>query len=65
MIEINNKNNAIHTIKLLSHAKDDPVNPKIKISCKKCNYNFAKQIRINQDMTLINICINCNNKWIN
>jgi len=48
---------------LLSHAKDDPVNPKVYKDCK-CGNNIVKQVRIGDDLRLINVCTKCNHQWI-
>jgi DNA-directed RNA polymerase subunit M/transcription elongation factor TFIIS len=47
---------------LLLHASDDPTNPKIEKKCIKCNYNYARQVRVGKDMRLIDTCIKCRNQ---
>lgn len=49
---------------ILKTAGKDPVNPKVKVECKKCHNDIAKQVRLGEDMRLINICVNCDNQWI-
>ena len=44
---------------ILDNAAYDPVNPKVMNKCKKCNYEMAKQVRLGDDMRLINICLKC------
>lgn len=49
---------------LLQNAADDPVNPKCFKDCKKCENNLVRQVRLGEDMKLINICIKCKNTWL-
>ncbi len=49
---------------LLSTAGKDPVNPKVHRDCPKCKNSIAKQIRIGENMQLINTCIQCNHQWL-
>jgi len=49
--------------KILSLAALDPVNPKVEIVCPKCSNNIAKQVRLGDDMRLINTCLKCNFQW--
>jgi DNA-directed RNA polymerase subunit M/transcription elongation factor TFIIS len=48
---------------LLQNAGRDPVNPKVERNCPKCKYTIAKQIRIGNDMRLINTCVKCDHHW--
>lgn len=48
---------------LLQTAGKDPCNPKVYKKCKKCKSNIAKQIRIGNDMKLINTCVECGEQW--
>jgi DNA-directed RNA polymerase subunit M/transcription elongation factor TFIIS len=48
---------------LLAHASQDPVNPKVMKKCK-CGYNMSKQVRLGDEMKLVNTCIKCNNQWL-
>ncbi len=49
---------------LLKNAGDDPINPKIKCTCPKCSHNMAKQIRLGEEMRIINTCIKCKHSWL-
>lgn len=49
---------------ILQNAGQDPVNPKVYKDCKKCKNTIAKQVRLGDDLRLINICTNCNNQWL-
>lgn len=51
-------------ITILKNTHKDPVNPKLRITCPKCKYGFAKQIRIGDDMKLITSCCACGYKWL-
>lgn len=48
---------------VLLNANEDPVNPKVYKTCKKCKHKIAKQVRLGQDMKLVNICIKCKHSW--
>jgi DNA-directed RNA polymerase subunit M/transcription elongation factor TFIIS len=52
---------------ILQHAGKDPVNPKVRKACinQKCDSTIVKQVRHEGDMRLINICIDCNEQWLN
>ena len=59
------KNNDLMIYKIpFQYGSRDPVNPKVNKNCTKCKYHLAKQIRIEGNMKLFNICIKCDNKWI-
>jgi len=49
---------------ILKNAGRDPVNPKVKKKCKKCKNTIVKQVRLSNDLRLINVCIKCNNQWL-
>lgn len=49
---------------LLKNAGSDPVNPKVIKKCKKCKNNIVKQIRIGENMKLINTCVKCGEQWM-
>lgn len=49
---------------ILKNAGRDPVNPKVDKTCTSCNNNIARQVRLGDDMRLINICTKCNKQWI-
>jgi len=49
---------------ILQNANRDPVNPKVKKKCTKCDSKYVKQVRLGDDMRLINCCIKCNERWI-
>lgn len=48
---------------LLSYAGKDPVNPKVIKKCK-CGHNIAKQVRLGNEMKLVNTCVKCNKQWL-
>lgn len=50
--------------KILQNAGKDPANPKVYKKCSRCQYEIAKQVRLGDEMKLINTCINCNYQWI-
>ena len=50
--------------KILAGAAHDPLNPKIYLICPQCSNNLAKQIRLGDDMRLINTCLKCNYQWM-
>jgi DNA-directed RNA polymerase subunit M/transcription elongation factor TFIIS len=49
---------------ILQNAGQDPVNPKIRKDCIKCKNTIVKQVRLGEDMRLINVCTSCNEQWI-
>ena len=48
---------------ILQNAGQDPCNPKVEKTCK-CRGNIARQVRLSEDMRLINICVTCNAQWL-
>jgi DNA-directed RNA polymerase subunit M/transcription elongation factor TFIIS len=48
---------------MLKYAGKDPVNPKIRKDCIACDNKILRQVRLGNDMKLINICIKCDKKW--
>jgi DNA-directed RNA polymerase subunit M/transcription elongation factor TFIIS len=48
----------------LLNASRDPVNPKVFKDCKTCDSKIVKQIQLGEDMKIINVCIKCDNKWL-
>lgn len=56
-------NIAVYNI-ILQNARKDPVNPKVNKKCKKCDNNIVKQVRLTDDMRLINVCTECNEQWL-
>jgi DNA-directed RNA polymerase subunit M/transcription elongation factor TFIIS len=52
--------------KIISKIKDDPANPKEKISCPKCKWPFAKYARLGANSRIVYACIRegCGNIWI-
>lgn len=48
---------------ILREAGNDPVNPLVEIKCK-CGHNRARQIRLGDEMRIINTCVKCNHQWI-
>jgi DNA-directed RNA polymerase subunit M/transcription elongation factor TFIIS len=51
---------------ILKNAGRDPVNPKVRKTCTKCKNTVVRQVRLGDDMRLINICANekCCKQWI-
>jgi len=49
---------------ILKNAGQDPVNPKVKKKCLKCSNDIIKQVRLGEEMHLINVCPKCNHQWI-
>lgn len=49
---------------ILANAGKDPVNPKVRKTCTKCKSGIVRQVRLGDDMRLINICIKCDKQWI-
>jgi DNA-directed RNA polymerase subunit M/transcription elongation factor TFIIS len=50
--------------KIIKRAVQDHANPKAYKTCKECKNNIVKQVQIGENMTLINVCTNCESKWI-
>ena len=48
---------------ILLTAGKDPVNPKVRRECK-CGSNVVRQVRLGNEMRLINTCISCNDQWL-
>jgi DNA-directed RNA polymerase subunit M/transcription elongation factor TFIIS len=48
---------------ILLKAGRDPVNPKVHRTCK-CGNKFAKQVRLGNEMKLINTCTKCGEQWL-
>ena len=48
---------------ILHNAGRDPVNPKVAKQCN-CGYKFSRQVRLGDEMKLINTCIKCNEQWL-
>lgn len=48
---------------ILFNAGKDPVNPKVRRTCK-CGNLFAKQVRLGNEMRLINTCTSCSDQWL-
>lgn len=48
---------------ILQNAGRDPMNPKVKKECS-CGSDVVRQVRLGEDMKLINTCINCNKQWL-
>jgi DNA-directed RNA polymerase subunit M/transcription elongation factor TFIIS len=49
---------------ILRNAGRDPVNPKVAKSCNKCGSKIARQVRLGNEMRLINTCIKCGEQWL-
>jgi hypothetical protein len=48
---------------ILHNAGRDPVNPIVFRKCK-CGNNYARQVRLGNEMKLINTCIECGDQWL-
>ncbi len=48
---------------LLAYAGKDPVNPKVNKKCK-CGNNIVKQVRLGNEMKLVNTCVKCDKQWL-
>jgi DNA-directed RNA polymerase subunit M/transcription elongation factor TFIIS len=48
---------------ILQNAGSDPVNPKVRKDCT-CGNDIVKQVRLGDDMRLINVCTKCNKQWL-
>ncbi len=48
---------------ILTNAGRDPVNPKVLRKCK-CGSRFARQVRLGNEMKLINTCVLCSEQWL-
>lgn len=62
--EETNEGNLVIFQTILNNAKNDPVNIKEYVSCPKCKNNIAKQVRLGDEMRLINICEKCGFQWV-
>ena len=49
---------------ILQTAGRDPVNPKVYKDCEKCKKNIVRQVRLGENMRLINTCVNCEYQWV-
>ncbi len=49
---------------ILQNCGNDPLTPKIKKQCIKCDNNILRQVRIGEDMRLINVCTECKHQWL-
>lgn len=48
---------------ILLNAGKDPVNPKVKKQCK-CGNSTVRQVRLGNEMKLVNTCTECNHQWL-
>jgi len=48
---------------ILLNAGKDSVNPKVKKICE-CGNNIVTQVRLGNELKLINTCIKCNKQWV-
>lgn len=49
---------------LMRYAHKDPVNPKVYRQCPSCAEPIVRQIRLGENMTLINCCPQCAHSWL-
>jgi DNA-directed RNA polymerase subunit M/transcription elongation factor TFIIS len=49
---------------ILNNVRDDPVTLKAHIICPKCKFHIAKQVRLGDELRLINVCDQCGFQWI-
>jgi hypothetical protein len=61
--EIKGANLAVYST-ILQTAGKDPCNPKIKKQCISCDNDILRQVRLGDDMKLVNTCIKCNEQWL-
>jgi len=51
--------------KILQNAAKDPLNPKVLRDCPNCKKKtIIRQVRLGDDLRLINTCIKCEKQWI-
>lgn len=50
--------------KILANASKDPMNPKVRVKCINCDSDIVKQVRLGEDMLLINACVKCHKQWL-
>ncbi len=48
----------------LKTAQHDPTNIKAFIDCPKCKHYMCKQVELDADLKLFNICEKCGNIWL-
>jgi DNA-directed RNA polymerase subunit M/transcription elongation factor TFIIS len=48
---------------ILLNAGKDPANPKVKKNCE-CGNDIVTQVRLGNELKLINTCIKCNKQWV-
>lgn len=48
---------------ILHNAGRDQVNPKVYKTCQ-CGYHICRQVRLGDEMQLINTCVKCNDQWM-
>jgi hypothetical protein len=56
--------NIVASKTILQNMNRDPCNPKVYRNCPTCKHPLARQVRVGEDMRLINACIKCNNQWL-
>jgi LSD1 subclass zinc finger protein len=49
--------------RILKKAGKDPVNLKAMTDCRKCPSKVVRQVRIEKEMILFNVCTECNYAW--
>lgn len=45
---------------ILKNITKDPVNPKVRRQCKKCNHGIAKYVQLGDDKKIVYGCLGCN-----
>jgi DNA-directed RNA polymerase subunit M/transcription elongation factor TFIIS len=49
---------------ILANAVEDPATIRAFMNCPKCKHNTAKQVRLGDELRLINICEKCHMQYI-
>jgi hypothetical protein len=49
---------------ILQNCVKDAMTPKIRKDCIKCDNNILRQVRIGDEMKIINVCIECKHQWL-
>lgn len=61
--KINDTNFIIYS-NMLRNAHKDPMNPKTRVQCPKCPNKIARQVRLGDNLRLINLCTKCKYSWV-
>ncbi len=47
---------------ILRNAGKDQLNKRVELKCSKCSHAYSRQVRIGEDLRLINVCESCDNQ---